>query len=258
MPFKFDIWEAGMDEVDILRIAKNNNINLMDETDSYRYSTKLLDEYASVKLYLTAKTRKLMEVSISWNNGRKVKGAVLEMLNQQNAKRSGFAYKTSERTEITIESVVGVDLTMKYKDIWLIKSNVEERKTRENEEKENLIARESNRFFGKEKSKSQEIYKITDENGTVHYTNVPETVKSGNISNIKMKPLNQIQIKEVEGYIVHLKNGKRIKSKSVQSDGSTVRFKEGAIATETPINEISAVEELSTAGSQMLDLRSKF
>lgn len=269
-PFTFDIWEAGMDEVDLLKTAKRNGINLFDEENSYRYSTKLLEEYAMVHLHLTAKTRRLMSVSVRWNSGRKVRDIVLEMLESQNAERFGKVYKINGRTEVELKSIVGIDLEMIYKDLALMRADMTERRVKREEVKRDTIAKEGGRFFKRNaieaKDQVQEsnaaVYQITGENGKITYTNDPAKAASQKGSRVDLKPLETVPLKEVVGYVIHLKNGRTEKVKKASSDGSRVWFKNGPIETVMPIGEIRGVKELyrtgEETGSQYLDFRAGF
>jgi hypothetical protein len=153
-PFKFDIWESGMDESKISDIAGKNNITLYKETDAYRYVTKLLNEQANVSLYMTAKSRRLMKISINWVIGNKVEGAVLEIINKKGPiaikKKAEFMkgsmfYKIDERNQIDIESLTG-DITLIYKDIALIQQNKTEMQIKKKEMQQNLIDNDGKKF----------------------------------------------------------------------------------------------------------------
>ena len=111
----------------------------------------------------------------------------------------------------------------------------------------------------KPKTQRQIVYKIKNKDGSVLYTNNPGTQAA---VPIKTKPLETIHLKEVTGYVIHLKNGRTEKVKKASSDGSKVWFKTGPIETVMPIGEIRGVEELSRTGeeacSQYLDFRAGF
>jgi hypothetical protein len=257
-PFTFDIWEAGMDEVDMLKTAKRNGINLFDEDNSYRYSTKLLEEYATVHLHITAKTRRLMSVSVRWNSGRKVKDIVLEMLESQNAERFGNVYKINGRTEVELKSIVGIDLEMTYKDLALMRTNLTERRLKKEEMKRDTIAKEGDKFFKKNATEAQDqvqesnaaVYQITGKNGKITYTNDPAKAASQKGSPVELKPLETVPLKEVTGYVILLKNGKTIDADAAGSDGKTLWCKERKLKIEMPVDDVSDVEELYLSGGK--------
>lgn len=268
-PFTFDIWTAGMDEVDILKNAKRNGINLFDGGSEYRYGTRLIDEYASVRLHLTAKTRRLMSVSINWSDGRKVKAAVLEMLERQNAVSYGNVYKIDERTEIQLRSVLGINLEMTYKDLALMRADVAERRQKNEEERRHAIAKDGDRFFKKneiapqvQENNEELLYKITGKNGKITYTNDPAKAAAQKASPVELKPLETVRLKELTGYVIYLKDGRIIDSKAASSDGRTVRFKEGKINIGMPVEEVDDVKGLYRAGNETsaksLDFRGGF
>ena len=154
-PFKFDIWESGMDESKIIDIAEKNNITLYKKTDEYRYVTKLLNEQANVRLYMTTKSQRLMKISINWVAGKKVEGAVLEIVNKKGPiaikkkaellMKNSIYYKIDERNQIDIESLTG-DITLIYKDIALIQQNKTEMQIRKKEVQQNLINTDGEKF----------------------------------------------------------------------------------------------------------------
>ena len=153
-PFKFDIWESGMSESKIIDIARINNITLYKETDQYRYATKLLNEQANVRLFITTNSRRMMKISINWVAGNKVEGAVLEIVNKKGPigtkKKSEFMknsiyYKIDERNQIDIEKMTG-DITLIYKDIALIQQNKNEMQIKKKEMQQNLIDTDGKKF----------------------------------------------------------------------------------------------------------------
>lgn len=273
-PFTFDIWTAGMDEVDLLKTAKRNGIslfegmgNLFGEGESYRYGTRLLGEYASVRLHLTAKTRRLMKVSISWSDGRKAKAAVLELLERQNAVSYGNVYKIGGRTEIELEGF-SISLKMTYKDIALIRADVAERQQKNEEERRDAIAKDGDRFFKQNEITPQvqknnaRLYKIIGQNGHITYTNDPAKAAAQKASPVELKTLETVRLKELTGYVIYLKDGRIIDSKAASSDGRTVRFKEGKIKIGMPVEEVDDVKGLYRAGNETsaksLDFRGGF
>lgn len=258
-PFVFDIWQAGMEEVDLLKTARGNGIHLYDGGDSYKYGTKLLEENANVKLYLTAKTKRLMQLSIDWNDGRKIKGTVLDMITKQHAMQSGNIYKINGRTEIELRSFVGVDLQMTYRDLLLMQENEVERQVKMDEDQQHAIMKDGSKFFDggtKEAEPEQEpqtaaeqqVYKITDKNGVVRYTNTP----SENASPVELKPLEQVPLKEIIGYRVHTKSAKPMPCKEVRrgKPGMLVMV-DGPITIEIPLDEVTAIEEQSQVGEKI-------
>ncbi len=154
-PFKFDIWQSGMGESEIIDMSRRNNITLYKETDEYRYVTKLFNEQATIKLYLTVKSRRLMKLSINWVLGKKVEGAVLEIVNKKNPieikKKAELLMKNSifckidERNQMDIERLVS-DITLIYKDIALIQQNKTEMQIKKKEIQQNLIDTDGKKF----------------------------------------------------------------------------------------------------------------
>ena len=147
--FTFDVWESGMDADTVIMTAMKNDIPLRKsgyaatggkgfekqytvpykkKATEYGYQTDLLGEGANVKLFMTEKEKLLMQIQISWTQGKEIKEILKKIILNKNpiSKRKKHnplgkttTYRIDNENEIEFKYSAGI-LIVTYGDTALM------------------------------------------------------------------------------------------------------------------------------------------
>jgi len=179
--FNFDIWESKITLKEAIQIAKKNNIPLHKDSlfsgkkgfyapnlflkkypnnRVFRYSTKLLNENASIFLYFTKKSKKLYKIKIQWGKSNKeFINTIYKLMDKKYGKRKisipknigDYILNTSRQWNPNKETIIQTKksigtITLFYYDVKESHNEEQEREEMRLEKKEKSLIKDSNKF----------------------------------------------------------------------------------------------------------------
>lgn len=171
--FTFDVWESGMDADTIIMTAMKEDIPLFAEgkfaaghfnkracvpyrktATKYIYHAELLGKKASVYLVLTEKDKRLMQITILWNNASKLEKVIRKIILNKKPisdryKINLFAktrvYKLDDENEVELKNEIG-NIHLTYYNLKLIAQNTADKKRKKHKKLVKDVSKDWQKF----------------------------------------------------------------------------------------------------------------